>query len=505
MRTTRSSATSPPARSSGPSSRRCSRRASRSCPPSTWLRAISSPGPNGPRAATGSTPGSSRTGASASPSGTSSGTGVGAAAVMSQLRAVLADALETTADAEAALRQLERFAATVRGAHAATVVVAVLDPVAGVLDYVTRGHPAPVLVDAAGRGRSLLGSGGGPLGGELDGPAQRTELAEGDVVMFFSDGLVERRGRPYPEGIDRLTRISEGAVQGRIWPAGTASSVVERVCVDAVDILAREGHEDDATILAVSRRPAVAPLEIHAHATPSNVAEARARVRAWLADLRVDPTDQLALEMAVGEALDNAVEHGLAHDARGTIAVSLVLTTDGRVHVSVGDDGTWREPGPAATGRGRGLVVLGSVGEGLDIAADPGGTTVRLHRRVGRPVRDPVREAPTPDPTEEPPFSAQPLPGAPDTIVVAGPVDSRSADEFRRALAHASRGSTTDSTVDLSAVTHLTSIGVAALVETREKAERAGRRCRFVAPTGTAAAFVLDLVGLSRGEPESDH
>jgi hypothetical protein len=48
---------------------------------------------------------------------------------------------------------------TVLGARSATVVVAVLDPAVGRVDHLTRGHPAPLLVDASGRGRHPLGSG----------------------------------------------------------------------------------------------------------------------------------------------------------------------------------------------------------------------------------------------------------------------------------------------------------------------------------------------------------
>jgi len=127
------------------------------------------------------------------------GHGLAGAAVMSQLRAVLAHALDATGEPVAAVAELERFARTVPGARSATVVVAVLDPAAGTLDYVTRGHPAPLVVDGSGRARQLLGGGGGPLGSGAGGPAQRTEVADGDVLVLFSDGLVERPDRPYPK------------------------------------------------------------------------------------------------------------------------------------------------------------------------------------------------------------------------------------------------------------------------------------------------------------------
>jgi ABC-type transporter Mla MlaB component len=52
-------------------------------------------------------------------------------------------------------------------------------------------------------------------------------------------------------------------------------------------------------------------------------------------------------------------------------------------------------------------------------------------------------------------------------------------------------------TVDLTAVSHLTSTGVAALADLLRSADPE-HPAVLVAPTGTPAAFVLDLVGLPR-------
>ncbi|MET0415093.1 MAG: SpoIIE family protein phosphatase, partial [Actinoplanes sp.] len=69
------------------------------------------------------------------------GHGVTASGVMGQLRAVLQDRLDDGAELGEALRAADRFAARVPAAHAATVCVAVLDPVSGELAYCTAGHP----------------------------------------------------------------------------------------------------------------------------------------------------------------------------------------------------------------------------------------------------------------------------------------------------------------------------------------------------------------------------
>ena len=434
------------------------------------------------------------------------GHGVAAAAAMSQLRAVLADALETTEDPAAAVARLERFAASVPGARSATVVVAVLDPGAGTLDYLTRGHPAPLVVDAGGRGRHLLASGGGPLGSDPGGPTQRTTLGSGDMVVLFSDGLVERRGRSYPEGLDQLTRTAEAAAGGQLWPRRSTTAAVDRVCADAVELLTRAGYDDDVTVLAAALHPPIAPLDVDAASTRDGLAGLRRRVEKWLTALRVEPVQQLSLGLAVDEAVDNAVEHGLDHSPAGTIAIYLEVAGDGRVHVRVDDDGSWRPPDTAAattamTGRGRGMAVLGSVGDDLDVDGRPDGTTVTFHRRLGRPVRiTPPADPPSP-PLPGPTSFASRAVGDPPVLTVDGPVDAFAVDELRRELARVSRGGTVEMAVDLSGVTHLTSVGVAALAETLRAGETGGHPAVLLAPTGSPAGFVLDLVGLPRRPP----
>jgi len=427
------------------------------------------------------------------------GHGVQAAAVMSQLRAVLSDALETTTSPAAAIARLERFAESLPGARSATVVVAVLDPDAGTLEYLTRGHPAPLLVDASGKGRHLLSSGGGPLGSGAGGPAQRAQLATGDVVVLFSDGLVERADRPYTAGLDELTRLAEAATLGQLWPTGTSPSAVERICTDAVELLTRRGFDDDVTVLATALQPPVLPLSIRLHASADELPRLREGVRDWLSAVRPDPADQLALELAVGEAVDNAVEHGFHYLSTGTVVVGLLLGEDGRVHVRIDDDGIWQPPAPAGRDRGQGIPLIGSLADDLVVDGQPTGTTVTFRRRLSRPVSTvPTAAAGTPDPapTGGGMFDTLVV-GEPPVLRVRGPVDALAAERFRAELAALTHGRRAPLTVDLTGVSHLTSTGVAALADLL-RSGNGEHPAVLVAPTGTTAAFVLDLVGLPR-------
>jgi len=302
--------------------------------------------------------------------------------------------------------------------------------------------------------------------------------------------------------MDELTRLVEAAATGQLWPTGTSPSVAERICTDAVELLTRRGYDDDVTVLAAALQPPVPPLRTRLRPTAEELPLLRLEVRGWLAALRPDPVDQLAVELAVGETVDNAVEHGFASVPDGTVVVALELRDDGRVHVRVDDDGIWRPPGVAG-GRGRGLALVGSLAEDLTVDGQPTGTTVTFARRVSRPATTAGPGAGTgrPGPAALPDAGDRfdtLVVGEPPVLRVRGPVDARAAERFRAQLAALTHGGTAALTVDLTEVSHLTSAGVAALADLLHAGDAAGQSVVLVAPTGSPAAFVLDLVGLPR-------
>lgn len=69
--------------------------------------------------------------------------------------------------------------------------------------------------------------------------ATTTPLSDGESLLFFTDGLVERRGEPLPEGLDRLC-----AALGRA--AGPLNDIVDSV-------IASRSAEDDTAVVAVRR------------------------------------------------------------------------------------------------------------------------------------------------------------------------------------------------------------------------------------------------------------
>ncbi|HEX7306840.1 PP2C family protein-serine/threonine phosphatase, partial [Lentzea sp.] len=126
------------------------------------------------------------------------GHGVAASATMGQLRAVLSEQLAATGDVAAAVRAADSATDRIRGAKAATVCVALLDPSTGTFEYCTAGHPPPLVVRADGQTHYLPVTGTGPLGvgsGRGPGIVRTGRLERGDLVLLYSDGILERPGR----------------------------------------------------------------------------------------------------------------------------------------------------------------------------------------------------------------------------------------------------------------------------------------------------------------------
>ncbi|MGW7330172.1 PP2C family protein-serine/threonine phosphatase [Streptomyces sp. NPDC054840] len=117
----------------------------------------------------------------------------------------------------------------------ATSIHLVLDLETGDYELLSAGH-LPALQLCAGTGRWQEKTGEGPLLGVYDGadftPA-RGSLRPGDVLMLFTDGLVETSDRDLSEGIDRLTGEADRYVAAG-WD-GAAWHLIEKVAKDVND------------------------------------------------------------------------------------------------------------------------------------------------------------------------------------------------------------------------------------------------------------------------------
>jgi serine phosphatase RsbU (regulator of sigma subunit) len=126
----------------------------------------------------------------------------------------------------------------------ATAVHLDLDLRTGDFSIANAGHPSPARY-TSGRARwTVLDGARGPLLGVVPGaffPRQSGRLDRGDALLFYSDGVIESRGRDLVDGIDRMLGVAAMSVLGE-------GDVARDVCESA-----RSGEDDDRAALAVRR------------------------------------------------------------------------------------------------------------------------------------------------------------------------------------------------------------------------------------------------------------
>lgn len=437
------------------------------------------------------------------------GQGARAAAVMGQLRSVLSGYLLEGHDPVRALEHLDRFAGRVPGAAGSTVACLVLDVGTGELEWASAGHLPPLMVGPDGA-RYLDGAGGTVLGvrGRPPFVPGRARLTPGESVLLYTDGLVERRDEVIDDGLDRLA--ATGGAAHALCPARLTDAVLAAAVGDTP---AATALDDIAVIVARLVPP---PLRLDLPAEARRLRAVRARVTAWAEATGLTDQELDDLQLALGEATANSVEHAYRNRS-GAIRVELGRQGDGRLRAVVRDRGDWR-PAPADRGyRGRGLDLIRRLSERTAVHHGPDGTEVSFELPVAAlHQQDPA--GPT-DAIRTGAGSADPPPSAPARLVettstgasnasmryvqVIGDLDLGGAQAVRVALLAAASsppgGPAPDLTVDLSGVTYLASNGISLLVElSGAVAERAGGRLRLRAPAGGVVQRLLALSGIDR-------
>jgi serine phosphatase RsbU (regulator of sigma subunit)/anti-sigma regulatory factor (Ser/Thr protein kinase)/anti-anti-sigma regulatory factor len=436
------------------------------------------------------------------------GRGVATTAAMAQLRAVLNEMLAAERDLAAVLARVDACAARTPMLRAATLAVAVLDPAGGGLRYSTCGHPAPLVIGGNAATRFLPPTGNGPLGTGSVPVLAYDRLQPEEVLLLYSDGLVERPGRTFAQSTAELAAVAADAAANRVRPAGPEPTASERVCQLTVELLTRAGYADDVVTLAAERMAdPVPPLHLKLPCEVPSLTAVRRALDHWLAGIAPLAEDRDAVHMAVVEIVTNAILHAYPPGQPGSLEFDLALRTDGQLECLVSDYGSWRAPDPGVVDRGNGLMVAEHMVDRMLISHpaqadgapdDAAGTVVTLLHRVRRPVMlasGAGAEATT--------FPAWPLftvdaeiDGQVACAWVRGPVDISTADEFLRKLLAACRGGTLPLTVDLTAVTQLASAGVSALYQLTAQLAAHGHRLTLLTGAGSPARAVLDLVRL---------
>ncbi len=296
------------------------------------------------------------------------GQGIPAAAVMGQLRSALRAAVFASGSPARALELLERFAADLPDAFASTALVAVLDATAGSLEVALAGHLPPLLVGPPSA-RLVEAAADPPLGAMPAGrrrTATRVDIPAGATIVFYTDGLVERRDEPLDVGIERLRAVA----------AAHAEAPVNRLADLLLEECAETSSRDDVALVAL--RPVGARPDSFSLAVPSQTAQlrrVREQLRRWLHAHEASPTCVQDATLAVSEAMANAIEHAYRGSADQEVVVEAWVSGPRQVTISVRDHGRWA-PTAADAGHGRGIGIIRAVSQRAEIVHTATGTIV---------------------------------------------------------------------------------------------------------------------------------
>jgi anti-anti-sigma factor len=422
------------------------------------------------------------------------GQGPAAAAVMGQLRSALSTAVLQGCGPAEALELLDRFAARLPGALASTAACLVVDGTAGTVRWARAGHPPALLVTPDGA-QLLDGAGSGAV---LGAPGRRpytegtVQITPGATLLLYTDGLVERRGEVLDDGLERVRAAA--ARHAAADPVGLTGRLLAEVLADA-------DQPDDVALIAARLLPA--PLSARLPADPRSLSAVRRAVAAWTAAAGLPDDTAEDLQLALGEALANAVEHAYAAAAdEGECSYRVAREADGSVRVEVRDSGLWRPP-PADRGyRGRGLELISALATDVEVVHVPevAGTTVRFRMAPavpGAPELRPQRGTAGPPLDGGAVLTVHDEPGGP-RLEVHGEVDLATAGRVRRQLLtrieQLAPGSV--ATLDLGPTGYLASAGVGLVLEAVARARRVGVELRVLARPGTPPARILALAGV---------
>ncbi|MGY5014360.1 ATP-binding SpoIIE family protein phosphatase [Streptomyces sp. 900105755] len=185
----------------------------------------------------------------------------------------------------------------------ATCLYAVYDPVTRRCTMARAGHPLPLIVDAQGKVTVPDLPAGAPLGlglGLVPFESVELELAEGSVLAFFSDGLVESRDEDIDVG---LRRLSAALAQ--------PGASLEDLCSRAMRTLPTQTAADDVTLL-LARTRALQPVQVASWDLPKELVTvptarrlAARQLREWGLEPLVTPVESI-----VSELVANAIHHG---------------------------------------------------------------------------------------------------------------------------------------------------------------------------------------------------
>jgi serine phosphatase RsbU (regulator of sigma subunit) len=167
------------------------------------------------------------------------GHGLAAVAGMARLRGALAGLAITGLPPARLVGWLNDLVRHVGPEHTASVIAGYFDPASRVLTWAQAGHPPPILIRGCRAGPLdppdgiLLGA------GTAEYKTATLALAAGDLLLLYTDGLIERKSASLDDGLAALIAATRG------------STDPEQVTAAAMGTLGSADAQDDTCLVAL--------------------------------------------------------------------------------------------------------------------------------------------------------------------------------------------------------------------------------------------------------------
>jgi phosphoserine phosphatase RsbU/P len=175
-----------------------------------------------------------------------SGHGIVAARFMAKLRHATRAYACLDPDPVTVLTRLNEFLRHFVPEHFATIQLALMSAATGEISMVSAGHPPPVHRTADGVAFAQVENAppAGAFAADTSPRRVTLRLGPGEALVFFTDGLVERRGESIDDGLARLANATGRA------PLATAAHLVNSIITHC---LADVDQSDDTCVLVIKR------------------------------------------------------------------------------------------------------------------------------------------------------------------------------------------------------------------------------------------------------------
>jgi phosphoserine phosphatase RsbU/P len=187
------------------------------------------------------------------------GSGLRAAVIMGRMRSALRAYVLEAEDPAVALRLLDRKIQYFEPNAMATVLYGLYEPGSGEFLVSSAGHLPPVLAVPGDDASSLPIPPDPPIGAADDPPRHSTAgiVPPGGLLCCYTDGLVERRGKPLDDGIGVLAATMDAQIRAGDSRHGRPVSLADDACAAVMRALVGNTRaRDDVAVLMAHRHPA---------------------------------------------------------------------------------------------------------------------------------------------------------------------------------------------------------------------------------------------------------